>query len=126
VLPAVGSDFRQHATTADVLLEVLGRCAETNQSFELVCCFYPNAPFVLVKDLTDGRQRLENSSFDVVMSVSAFSYLIWGSLKHDHTGRVRLNFSHDLNARNQGLLPLTTTRANGTGSVPAHFLKAAS
>ena len=35
-----------YATTADVLMEVLGKYQETGQQFAYTCCIYPTAPFV--------------------------------------------------------------------------------
>lgn len=100
--PAASDDY---ATTADVLLEVLGRYAEAGHRFDLACCLYPTAPFVNAEDLSDGRRRLETGAFDVIMPVAAFSYSIWRSLKRDELGAVRLNFPQNLNARSQDLPP---------------------
>jgi len=98
---AAASD--DHATTADVLIEVLGRYAERGTQFDLACCLYPTAPFVEAQDLAEGRRWLEDSAFDVMMPVAAFSYPIWRSLNRDAEGRVRLNFPENLNARSQDL-----------------------
>lgn len=98
---AVASD--DHATTADVLMEVLERYAEVGETFDLACCLYPTAPFVEAHDLIHGRTLLLESTFDVVMPVAAFSYPIWRSLNRDAEGRVRLNFPENLNARSQDL-----------------------
>ncbi len=92
-----------HATTAEVLREVLERYAETGTNFETACCLYPTAPFVEADDLARGRGLLLESAFDVVMPVAAFSYPIWRSLDRDSEGRVRLNFPDNLNARSQDL-----------------------
>lgn len=92
-----------HATTSDVLLEVLERYQEAGKVFDLACCLYPTAPFVEPADLASGRRRLEESAFDVVMPVAAFSYPIWRSLARDAAGRVALNFPENLNARSQDL-----------------------
>lgn len=98
---AVASD--DHATTADVLMEVLERYAEVGETFDLACCLYPTAPFVEAHDLIHGRTLLLESTFDVVMPVAVFSYPIWRSLNRDAEGRVRLNFPENLNARSQDL-----------------------
>ena len=41
-----GETSGDHATTADVLLEVLRRYAQEGRTFDLTCCLYPTAPFV--------------------------------------------------------------------------------
>jgi N-acylneuraminate cytidylyltransferase len=92
-----------HATTSQVLLEVLGRYAETGVHFDLACCLYPTAPFVRPQDLAGGRALLLGSRFDVIMPVAAFSYPIWRSLQREGDGRIALNFPENLNARSQDL-----------------------
>jgi N-acylneuraminate cytidylyltransferase len=94
-----------HATTSDVLAEVLARYAEGGRRFDLGCCLYPTAPFVTAADIVNGRARLLAGHFDVVMPVAAFSYPIWRSLRRDGDGRIALNFPGNLNARSQDLPP---------------------
>jgi pseudaminic acid cytidylyltransferase len=92
-----------HATTSRVLLEVLDQYAEAGVQFDLACCLYPTAPFVRAQDLTDGREKLLGSLFDVIMPVAAFSYPIWRSLQREDDGCIALNFPEHLNARSQDL-----------------------
>lgn len=92
-----------HATTSQVLLEVLGRYSEAGVHFDLACCLYPTAPFVRPQDLTDGRAQLLGSRFNVIMPVAAFSYPIWRSLQREDDGCIALNFPENLNARSQDL-----------------------
>ena len=94
-----------HATTSDVLLEVIARYQEEGRVFDLACCLYPTAPFVRAEDLRAGKERLLAGDFDVIMPVAAFSYPIWRSLKRGDDGRLRLNFPEHLNARSQDLPP---------------------
>ncbi|TQV82074.1 pseudaminic acid cytidylyltransferase [Denitrobaculum tricleocarpae] len=94
-----------HATTSDVLLEVLGCYGERGQQFDVACCLYPTAPFVTSNALTDGLRQLEIGSFDVVMPVTRFDYPIWRSLKMLQGGKISLNFPENLNARSQDLPP---------------------
>lgn len=92
-----------YATTSQVLLEVLDQYAQTGVHFDLACCLYPTAPFVLPEDLVEGCEQLLGSGFDVIMPVAAFSYPIWRSLQRESDGRVDLNFPENLNARSQDL-----------------------
>lgn len=92
-----------HATTSQVLLEVLSQYAEAGVQFDLACCLYPTAPFVRAQDLADGRAKLLGSRFDVIMPVAAFSYPIWRSLQREDDGCIALNFPENLNARSQDL-----------------------
>lgn len=92
-----------HATTAQVLLEVLGQYAQAGVHFDLACCLYPTAPFVRPQDLVDGRVQLLGSRFNVIMPVAGFSYPIWRSLQRENDGRITLNFPENLNVRSQDL-----------------------
>lgn len=92
-----------YATTADVLEEVLGQLSKIGHNYTMGCCLYPTAPFVQGVDLANGRARLEDSDFDVVMPIAAFSHPIWRSLARDAAGRVLLNFPENLNVRSQDL-----------------------
>lgn len=92
-----------HATTADVLLEVLNEYRTRAEVFNLACCIYPTAPFVRSRDLEQGRALLDSDRRDVIMPVAAFDYPVWRSLKRDETGRITLNFPEYMNARSQDL-----------------------
>lgn len=100
---AAASD--DHATTADVLTEVLAAYRDRGRTFPLACCLYPTAPFVRAEDLAAGKAALLDGTFDVVMPVAPFSYPIWRSLGREPTGRIALNFPEHLNARSQDLPP---------------------
>lgn len=92
-----------HATTCSVLSEVLARYTEQGISFSTACCLYPTAPFVTGTDLSAGQLALETSDFDVVMSITQFSYTIWRSLERHQNGSINLNFPENLNVRSQDL-----------------------
>lgn len=94
-----------HATTSDVLTEVLTNYLNDGYAFDLACCIYPTAPFVCGLDLSAGRALLLAGGFDVIMTVARFDYPIWRSLSRDDNGRVALNFPENLNARSQDLPP---------------------
>lgn len=92
-----------HATTSDVLTEVLNAYKARGARFALACCLYPTAPFTTPEDLREGCRRLTEGAFDVIMPVAAFSYPIWRSLKRSDDGRIVLNFPQHLNVRSQDL-----------------------
>lgn len=62
------------ATTSDVLLEVLAAYETQGQSFDLVCCLYPTAPFVTADDLRKAQERFAKSDADTLIPVVRFSY----------------------------------------------------
>ena len=63
-----------HATTNDVLLEVLDAYEKIGQSYDFACCLYPTAPFVTARKLQDAFAKLEASDADTLIPVVAFSY----------------------------------------------------
>lgn len=62
------------ATTADVILEVLGEYEKIGQNFDSACCIYPTAPFITSEKLRNAVELLENKAYDSVMPVAEFSF----------------------------------------------------
>lgn len=69
---AAASD--DHATTADVLQEVLKRYEILGRQFDLMCCLYPTAPFVTAKKLRAAHDAFIESGADMLAPVVAFSF----------------------------------------------------
>ena len=63
-----------HATTADVLKEVLDAYEKQGKSFSELCCIYPTAPFVTPQKLKEAYELLMSSDADGVMPVVRFSF----------------------------------------------------
>ena len=63
-----------HATTTDVLLEVLEEYERRGEAFDVACCLYPTAPFVTENRLKEAYGRLKDSDADSLVPVVAFSY----------------------------------------------------
>lgn len=61
-----------HATTADVLEEVLSHYSEQSISIQNFCCIYPTALFVTAKDLIDSYNQLDEQT-SAVVSVAEYS-----------------------------------------------------
>lgn len=62
------------ATTADVLLEVLGEYGKRGEKFDRMACIYPTAPFVTGERLRSAMELLNGDGTRMVMPVVAFSY----------------------------------------------------
>jgi len=62
------------ATTAQVLMEVLGSYEKKEEYFDMGCCIYPTAPFVTAEKLKDACSRFEASNADSLIPVVSFSY----------------------------------------------------
>ena len=92
-----------HATTADVLVEVLSRLEEDGQ-YDLGCCIYPTAPFVTAARLREAAEIFENSDADRLLPVTRFSYPILRSLSKDGEF-VRFTWPEYALTRSQDLAP---------------------
>lgn len=63
-----------HATTSDVVWEVLSEYEKRGEHFDIACMLYPTAPFVTPAKLKDAVTRLRESDADTLIPVVAFSY----------------------------------------------------
>lgn len=63
-----------YATTADVLMEVLGEYAKLGQEFEYFSCLYPTAPFVTGTKLKNAFEELCSNHGECLIPVVRFSY----------------------------------------------------
>lgn len=63
-----------HASTADVLMEVLNRYAEEGKHYGQACCIYPTAPFITADRLRYGMECLQKTKADTVMPVVKYSF----------------------------------------------------
>src|SRR5690606_36857718 len=92
-----------YATTADVLLEVLGQYKTLGLSFEYACCIYATAPLIRQKDLTDGYRKLRREGRCSVLPVVKFSYPVWRGLKILENGKTNMIWAEHINSRSQDL-----------------------
>lgn len=90
------------ATTADVLLEVLGQYDTVE--FDYLCCIYPTAPFISVQSLKESFILLKNNAFETVFPVVQFSYPIQRSLKICNE-KVSMVWDEFVTSRSQDLEP---------------------
>lgn len=63
-----------YSTTADVLLEVLGKYQERGQQFGYTCCIYPTAPFVTKEKLQSAFERMKEEKAYQLTPVVAYSF----------------------------------------------------
>jgi N-acylneuraminate cytidylyltransferase len=94
-----------HATTAEVLVEVLEEYGHRGVHPETACCIYPTAPFITADSLRLGLATLLSGS-DVhgAIPVVRFSYPIQRALRV-RDGRVALFQPEHLKTRSQDLEP---------------------
>ncbi len=94
-----------HATTADVLIEVLGQYQQKGAYFDQICCIYPCAPFVTAEKLRNALCLWETSEADALVPVVRFSYPPMRGLviKDD---RLAMKWPEYADTRSQDLEPL--------------------
>lgn len=92
-----------HATTMDVLQEVVEQYQKTGREFDYICCIYPTAPLMQVDHLKQGYKKLLTFSSDSVLPVAAFSYPIWRGLKKGTDGQLEMLFAQYAATRSQDL-----------------------
>lgn len=90
-----------HATTVDVLLEVLNTYQQQGKYFDYGCCIYPTAPLLDSKYLEEGFLKLINERFSSVFPVVKFSYPIQRSIKLNQKGKAEMIWPDHLESRSQ-------------------------
>lgn len=94
-----------HATTTDVLLEVLECYQKRGRVFSTLCYIYPTAPFVTAEKLRRAYQLLQESGADGLLPVVPFSYPpLRGLLVQEN--RVRMKWPENTFTRSQDLEPI--------------------
>lgn len=100
--PATATD---HATTADVIREILAGYAARGTSFDLVCCVYPTAVLLQPEHLCRGFRLLQgDATLDSVMAVQAYRHPIERAYRM-HDGLVRQIDPRQYGVRTQDLIP---------------------
>lgn len=94
-----------HASTAEVLSEVISKYSESGESYDVFACIYPTAPFITGEKLRKAMELLEETSSDSVIPVVQFSYPPQrGFLIED--GQLKYNEPEYSDRRSQDLNPI--------------------
>ena len=94
-----------HATTFDVIQEVILEYAKRNKYFGYTCCIYACAPFVTEKKLAQAYELLLKEQFDTVFPVMRFGFPVQRSLKMDEVGKINFIYPEYALNRSQDLMP---------------------
>ncbi len=92
-----------HASTDDVLLEVLTAYKEQGREFASFCCLYPTAPFVTAQKLKTAMELLKAA--DSVMPVVAFSFPPQRCMVINEAGELQMKWPEHAKTRSQDLEP---------------------
>jgi len=93
-----------HATTFDVIKEVILEYAKHNKDFGFICCIYACAPLVTKIKLVQAYELLLKEQFDTVLPVMRFGFPIQRSLKRDTHGKVDFFYPENALTRSQDLM----------------------
>jgi UDP-4-amino-4,6-dideoxy-N-acetyl-beta-L-altrosamine transaminase/pseudaminic acid cytidylyltransferase len=93
-----------HATTADVIEEVLTEYLKRGIKYDYVCCLYATAPFITPEKLVKAKKRLEELEVDSVFPVTRFNSDIKRSFRIEDGGRLKMNWPKYSNIRSQDIV----------------------
>jgi N-acylneuraminate cytidylyltransferase len=94
-----------HASTADVLLEVLQEYEKLNKRFDNCCCLYPVTPLVSKEILQTAFDKFIVSKADSLMPVVRYSHPIQRALQINEEGFLRYIQPENAMLRTQDLPP---------------------
>lgn len=93
-----------HATTADVLIEVLEKYKSTyNKKFDIACCIYACAPLITQEAFTRAHNKLVTESLDSIFPVSEYTTPIKRALTLNNEDQLSYIFKENELTRSQDL-----------------------
>lgn len=92
-----------YATTADVINEVIAWYKDNSYAFDVICCLYATAPFVIADKLREAYNIIKDGTFDSAFTCTPFSYPILRGLVIDDQGRISMRWPEYRNSRSQDL-----------------------
>jgi N-acylneuraminate cytidylyltransferase len=93
-----------NATTMEVIQEVITEYKNhLNKVFDLICCIYPTAPLIQVKQLKNGLDLLLKKKLGRVYPVVAFAYPVWRGVEITVDGKTKMVWPEFQNSRSQDL-----------------------
>jgi N-acylneuraminate cytidylyltransferase len=94
-----------HASTADVLLEVLDEYKRLNKYFDYCCCIYPVTPLVAAEVLSTAMKKIVELMADSLIPVVRYSHPIQRALQIDSQDRLSFVCPENAFVRTQDLSP---------------------
>jgi N-acylneuraminate cytidylyltransferase len=92
-----------HATTIDVIEEVLNEYKLRNKIYDYTCCIYPCAPFLSVENLQKSFLKLQVNNYDCVFPIVRYSYPIQRAVRLNHSGSIVMFQPEHIHTRSQDL-----------------------
>ena len=94
-----------HATTADVLKEVLLQYQKQGKIYDYVCCIYATAPFITINKIKTAKKMIMKTGAGSVFPITRFSSPIQRSFNIDKSGNLKMNWPENENLRSQDIKP---------------------
>jgi pseudaminic acid cytidylyltransferase len=82
------NNANDHATTYDVIEEVISQYKLLNKTFDFTCCLYACAPFVTADKLIEAYHLLQKDNFDSVLPLMPFGFPIQRALNKSKNNKV--------------------------------------
>lgn len=95
-----------HATTRDVLSEVLSEYGKIGHRFEEFACIYPCVPFLTGKILSEAHKVFSDTDADALMPVVRYSFPIQRAVRIGATGLLSFREPEHAVTRSQDLEPM--------------------
>ena len=93
-----------YSTTLDVIKHAIEWSENRSGNIEFVCCLYPTAPFVEIRDLINAYEIIKNNQqSSLLISAVKYSYPIQRSFTISTNGLTKLYFEDYLKSRSQDL-----------------------
>lgn len=92
-----------YATTADVLLEVLGEYKKQGKLFDYMACLYPTNPFITPVKLKNAMELISKGDCAEVLPVVSFSYPPQRGYVFTGDGEISYKWEEFKNSRSQDL-----------------------
>lgn len=92
-----------HATTFEVIEEVMNSNTKQDKEFDAACCTYPTGPLTGAKDLMRFFEFYKKSDFDCVFPVIRYGYPIQRGLRVNATSQMNMIHPEHLITRSKDL-----------------------
>jgi pseudaminic acid cytidylyltransferase len=100
-MPELADDF---TGTIPVVADAIRRLRLLGHNDSEICCIYPTAPFITIRDLRDGFERLNSCHWSFVFSATTYSFPIFRYFHKKDDGGLEMVFPEHFNTRSQDLV----------------------
>lgn len=91
-----------HASTRDVIYEVINNYENLGERFDYICCLYPTAPLVTSKSLIEGFKIILKNTYFVVFPIIKYNHPIKRAYFFENNS-LKLVFPENRNYRTQDI-----------------------